>query len=140
MIGEIREYFKQVVYEVEPDYRQHDEYFISDNIADSNLDCTYFLRIGDMSNARIDSNYSAQFAVTLELWKNGKDEVINRLDKAYCDAIEVMTKASDQTRLSQLTYIKSVLGNSISSEAIETNDNSGKFTIQFTVSVSYNIN
>ena len=43
MIDEIRSYFKSVIQEVDPDLSQHEEYFTSENISDSQLEDTYFL-------------------------------------------------------------------------------------------------
>lgn len=138
MINEIRSYFKAIIYEIDPDYRQHDQYYTSENIPDNNIECTYFLKIGDFTSSRVDTNYSGSFDVTLELWKNGNNEVIENLDKAYCDAIEIASECQKQSRLSQTEFMKSVVAGGITNEAVDTNDNMGKFTIQFTVAVSYN--
>jgi hypothetical protein len=50
-----------------------------------------------------------------------------------------MSKAQDQKRVSQDEYIKSVQGVSITPSGVDSNDNMGKFTIQFNIEVSYNI-
>lgn len=137
MIDEIRSYFKLISSEIIPDYRQHDQYFTSENIPDQAIECTYFLRIGDFSSNRIDTNYSGTFDVALELWKNGGNEVIINLDKAYDHAIELANECQKQSRIDQTDFIKSIVVSSITNEAVEGNDNTGKFTIQFTVSVAY---
>tara|TARA_R110000787_G_scaffold90544_1_gene191071 strand:- start:345 stop:770 length:426 start_codon:yes stop_codon:yes gene_type:complete len=140
MINEIRTYFKSVIKEVEPDLKEHKEYYTSSNIPDSKIEDTYFLKIGNMSGQRIDNNYTATFDVTLEIWKNGDKDIITKLDKAYCNAIEIMTNLQDQRRLTQLEFMKEVSGVSIENEAIESNDNAGKFTLNFNVLVSYDTN
>ena len=137
MINEIRTYFKSVINEVDSDLKQHDEYFTSENIPDLNLEDTYFLQIGAFTSALINNNYVGSFEVMVELWKNGNNDVIERLDLAYCNAIEIMSNLQDQSRIDQTTFIKSVLGTSLTPEAVETNDNLGKFTLQFTVTTSY---
>jgi hypothetical protein len=139
MISEIREYFKTAINEVDSSYKQHKEYFTSDNVSDANLEDTYFLKIGTMVNRRIDSDYQATFAVTIELWKNGRKDIINILDKAYCNAIEIMTKSEDQTRISQTESIKSIIGTTIEPDAVESNDNVAKYTLQFDVTVGYTV-
>jgi hypothetical protein len=137
MISEIRTYFKTILKEIEPDLKEHKEYYTSSNIPDSKIEDTYFLKIGSMSNQKIDTNYSATFDVTLEIWKNGDKDIITKLDKAYCNAIEIMTNMQDQRRLKQTEFMKEVLGVSIANEAVESNDNAGRFTLNFTVLVSY---
>ena len=138
MIEEIRAYFKAVVNEVDSDYKEHDQYYTSENIPENSIECTYFLKIGDFISTRIDTNYDGSFDVTLELWKNGNNEVIKNLDKAYCIAIEIADECQQQTRISQTEFIKSVIASGITNEAVESNDNAGKFTIQFVVRVAYN--
>ena len=138
MINEIRSYFKSIVNEIDSDYKQHDQYYTSANIPDSNIECTYFLKIGDFISSRIDTNYDGSFDVTLELWKNGGNEVIETLDKAYCDAIEIANECQQQVRLDQTEFMKSIISSGITNEAVESNDNAGKFTIQFVVRVAYN--
>jgi hypothetical protein len=140
MIQEIRSHFTSAIKAVDGDLKAHKEYFTSENVADSNVENTYFLRIGEMSNQLADSDYSAAFDVTVEIWKNGRNNIIESLDKAYCNAIEILTKAQDQKLIDQLTFIKGVVGTSITPEAIESNDNAAKYTLQFVVTVGYRVN
>ena len=137
MIKEIREYFKSVIYEVDPDLSEHDQYFTSDDVGQSRLEDEYFLQFGTFSTSRIDSSYTGTFEVTLELWKNGKEDIIARLDDAYEDVIEIVSNLQDQKRISQASFLKSVVGSNIVPEAIPDNANYGKFTAQFTVTVGY---
>ena len=137
MIAEIRSCFKAGITEVDPSLRQHNEYFTSENIADTKIEDTYFLQIGDLATSLIDTNFQGIFEVTLELWKNGKNDVINRLDAAYCDAIEIMSKIQDQSTIDQTEFLKKVEGSAILPAASEDNDNLGKFTLQFRVTTGY---
>ena len=140
MINEIRTYFKSVIKEVEPDLKEHKEYYTSSNITDSKIEDTYFLTIGSMASQLVDTDYVATFDVTVEIWKNGDKDIVTKLDKAYCNAIEIMSNLQSQKRISQLGYIKSVVGVGIENEAVENNDNTGKFTLQFAVIVGYQVN
>jgi hypothetical protein len=139
MISEIRSYFKTVIKEIEPDLKEHKQYYTSSNIPDGKIEDTFFLKIGNMASQRIDSSYTASFDVTVEIWKDGDKDIITKLDKAYCNAIEIMNNIQDQTRVDQTKFMKSVVGTGIDNEAVESNDNAGKFTLQFTVLVGFNI-
>jgi len=140
MINEIRSYFKSVIKEVEPDLKSHKEYYTDSNISESKLEETYFLKIGNMSSQRIDTSYTCTFDVTLTIWKDGDKDIITKLDKAYCNAIEIMSNLQSQSRIDQNEFIKSVVGSGIENEAVENNDKAGRFTLQFTVLVGYNTN
>jgi hypothetical protein len=140
MISEIRTYFKSVIKEVEPDLKTHKEYYTDFNVPESKIEDVYFLKIGNMSSQRVDSSYTASFDVTVTIWKDGDKDIITKLDKAYCNAIEIMSNLQDQSRIDQTQFIKSVVGTGIDNEAIENNDNVGKFTLQFTVLVGYEAN
>jgi hypothetical protein len=138
MISEIRTYFKDTIAEVDSDLRQHKEYFTSANISDTKLEDTYFLQIGNLSSDYEDSSVNGSFAVLLEIYKNGNKDIIERVDDAYCKAIEIQAKLMNQNRVDQLSYMKSVVGLSIDPTPVENNDNLAKFSLQFTVMVKYN--
>lgn len=137
MINEIRSYFKSVINEVDSDLKQHDRYFISDDIADTRLEDTYHLFIGNITTNRQDTDMNGTVNVTLKFWKNGNNDELNRIDTAYCNAIEMQLKLMDQSRLSQDDYIKSVVGTNIDVKPDESNDNLAQFELQFSITVGY---
>jgi hypothetical protein len=137
MIAEIRDYFRGVINTIDSDLKEHDQPLISDNIADTIIQDSYFVLIGDMSSERVDSTIDSNISVTVELYKNGYNEPIDNYDIGYCKAIDVQSLAMKQDRISQLTSLKSVVSTGISTETINTNDNLFKYSIQFTVTVSY---
>ena len=138
MIGEIRTYFKSVINEVDSELKQHNEYFNADNIADTVKEDTYFLSIGNLTSSRINTDMNGQIAVNLTFWKNGYNDQINRIDTAYCNAIEMQLKLMDQSRIDQTEFMKVINGSIIEiSPVSETNDNMAQFALQFTVTVIY---
>ena len=137
MIPEIRAYFKSVIKEVDSDLKQHDRYFISNDIADSNLEDRYHLLIGALNTNRQDSDMNGTVSVILKFWKNGNNDELNRIDAAYCNAIEMQLKLMDQSRITQDDFIKSVIGSTIDPKAEENNDNLAEFELQFIVTVGY---
>lgn len=140
MIQEIRSYFNSVVAEVNPDIKPHNEFFTSENIADSIIEDRFMLKFGTFNSSRIDTNFEGTFDITLEIWRNGFRDNIDNLDNAYCEAIEIMSKAQNLNKITQDEFIKAVNGVSLIPESVEDNDNMGKFTIQFIVQVAYNSN
>ena len=137
MIAEIRSYFKSVINEVDSDLKQHDRYFISDDIADTNKEDRYHLLIGTLSTERSDATMAGTFDVSLKFWKNGNNDELERLDLAYSNAIEMQTKLMDQVRISQTEFMKSVRGTSIEPRVVLDNDNLAEFDLLFTVTVGY---
>lgn len=137
MIEEIRKHFVDSVKSIDSCLKQHDQYFIEDDISDSKIEDTYFLKIGTFVPGLIDTNYQGSFDVTLTLWKNGRKKVISSLDKAYCNAIEIMATAQNQERIDQTSFIKQVNGVSIAPEQMTSNASMAKIVITFTVLVSF---
>lgn len=137
MISEIRTYCKSVVSEVDSDLKQHDEYFDVGNIPDNKLEERYTLLFGAFTNSPQDSSYSGDLAVTLELWKNGTTDTIEKLDTAYDFAIELMSELQCQKRIVNDVFIDRVIGNSVTPNRGESNDNLCKFTLELTVRVSF---
>lgn len=137
MISEIRTFFKSVINEVDSDLKHHNRYFISDDIADTRLEDTYHLFIGNMTTNRQDTDMNGTLNVSLKFWKNGNKDEIDRIDTAYCNAIEMQLKLMDQSRVSQDDFIKAVVGTNIEVRPDESNDNLAGFELQFTVTVGY---
>ena len=77
------------------------------------------------------------FAITLKFWKNGNNDEIENIDKAYCNAIEMQAKLMDQNRLTQLEFMKSVVGSFIELRPVLSNDNLAEIELQFIVTVGY---
>ena len=137
MISEIRSYFKLVINEVDSDLKQHNRYFISDDIADTNKEDRYHLYIGNVDTNRQDIDMNSVFAISLKFWKNGDSDEIEKIDKAYCNAILMQLKLMDKKRITQSEFIKSVDGTSIEIEPSINNDNLAEFTLQFNITVGY---
>jgi hypothetical protein len=75
--------------------------------------------------------------VTLKFWKNGNNDEIERIDTAYCNAIEMQLKLMQQSRLSQDDFMKAVVGTGIEVSPDESNDNLAEFELQFIITVGY---
>lgn len=137
MIKEIREYFTQAIYEADPDLLSHEEYFTSENIPDNALENSYFLKFGPLTSAYEDISINGEIDVSLEMWKNGYNDLISNLDSAYTKAIEIQALIMNRSRLNQLDATKMIEGIGIIPEPINDNGNLAKFTLQFKITVKY---
>jgi hypothetical protein len=137
MINEVRSYLKSVIYEVDSDLKEHDEYFVSDNIADTNKEDTYFIKMGELLTERQDSDMVGELTVDVQIWKNGYTNIRSNLDAAYCKAIDIQAKCMDQSRFEQNDFIKGVVGLTILPSPVEDNGNLASFNLQFIITVGY---
>ena len=136
MISETRSYFKSIVKAENSDLRAHDHPVV-DEISDTNIEDTYFIGIENMSTELLDTNIQSDISVILNIYKAGDSDSIDDYDKAYCEAINIQAAAMYKNNIDQLNYIKNVVSSGIDVETINNNDNMFKFSIQFTVTVSY---
>lgn len=137
MIADIRDYFRQVINEVDSDLKEHDEALSSDKISDTILENTYFLKIGDIQSSRLDTTIESLLTVTLDFWKNGYNKPVENYDEAYCKAIDIQALSMYQPRIDQQGDIKSVECVGIRTDYSATNDNLYKFSLEFTVRLCY---
>lgn len=137
MIADIRAYFRSIIKEVDSDLKEHQEYFTSENIADTNLEDKFFIRMGQMLTERQDSNMIGELTVNIEIYKNGYNNTIENLDEAFCKALEIQLKAMDQARIDQLEIMKAVVGDTITPIANIDNSNLAIFNLEFIVTVGY---
>lgn len=137
MITEIRTYLSGIVLEVDSELTEHQQYFTSENIADTRLENTFFIQFGDLTTARQDTNMTATIAVSITIWKNGYKEVLATLDHAYENAVEITAKAMAQSRIDQTEFIKAVEGTTITPAAVGENNNLASYTISFEVTAGY---
>lgn len=137
MISEIRDYFKQVISEIDSDLKEHSSPVNSDNIDGLNIEDTYFISIGEMRSNREDTTILSEINVSVSVFESGLSDEINRYDSGYCKALDIQALSMYQGRISQTDFLKSVESNAILPETVDSNDNLYKFTIQFTVRLEY---
>lgn len=136
---EIRDYFNGIVRTVDSDLKFDGFVFDTEKFGAQNLDNTYKLVIGAGSNERLDSSYLTTYDVQVWIYRSSGNAIVDDFDKTYCKAQDILALASDQTKLDQLGFMKSVLGINIEPQPQDSDDNSMRFVIQFEVQVFYNI-
>jgi len=136
MIVEIRDYFRAAISEIDNDLIEHNQPIL-DDIADTILEDSYTITIGNLSSTRIDTTIDGEFDVTIDLFKNGYNDPITNYDLGYCKAIDIQAYSMNQKLIDQTTALKSVISSGISVSTVESNDNLFRYTIQFTVRTGY---
>lgn len=136
MIVDIRDYFRAAISEIDNDLIEHNQPIL-DDIADTILEDSYTITIGNLSSTRIDTTIDGEFDVTIDLFKNGYNDPITNYDLGYCKAIDIQAYSMNQKLIDQTTALKSVISSGISVSTVESNDNLFRYTIQFTVRTGY---
>lgn len=136
MIAEIRSYFKSVVKEENKDLRAISNP-ITDEMADTVIEDSFFIGIGNMSTALLDTTIQSDIAVILNIYRAGDSDSEDNYDDAYCEAIDIQANAMFKENIGKTINIKNVISSGIEIETINNNDNMFKFSIQFTVTVGY---
>jgi hypothetical protein len=139
MINEIRDYFSNQIRKVNKDLRFDGYVFNNEKISQNNIDNTYKLIIGETIPTRLDVVNEAIVNVTILIFKVSGTNRVNDFDKIYCQALALKSKITNQTQISQHDYIKSIVSNSISPEAINDDDNSVRMRLEFKVTVFYTL-
>jgi len=136
MISEIRTYLKNIVRFENKDLKTIKNP-VTDEMADTVLEDSFFIGIDNMSTTLNDTTIESEIAVTLSIYKAGDSEPIEDYDDAYCEAINIQARAMYKKNILQMDYIKNVTSSGIVIETINNNDNMFKFSIQFTITVTY---
>ncbi len=139
MIDDIRNHFTLAVNTVDSDLRFDGQIFEVEQTSSTYADNTYKLLIGDATVSRVDASYSANIACEVWIYKISGTNRVEDFDNSYCKALEIAAVAQDQRLLDQSGFIKSVLGVNVLREAIDGDDNSVRFRIQFNTTVYYSI-
>lgn len=137
MISEIRLYFKNVVKQVNPDFKMHRSPIEFNNIPESVIDYTYFLNISSMSSALVDTDIRSVLPVSVRFTKKGGSNEVESYDCGYEQALDIQSLAMKKESIDQSGIIKGITSNGIEVAPILDNDNSYSYTIQFEVTLSY---
>lgn len=136
MISNIRSYFNKTIKSIDSDLNPV-KFALSGKLPDNNIEDTFTVIFGDASSDLIDTTIDSLIPVTVEFWKNGYTKEIENFDKSYCKAVDIQARALNKRLIADHGGIEGVFSSGISVESDSTNDNLFKFTIQFTVKVSY---
>lgn len=138
MIDAVQDYIKSVINAVDPDLKDDGYVFEVEATADHNLDYTYKMNLGAMAIQRQDTAMQATIPVSLKIYKvSNYDKQRDDFANTYCKAIDITSRAMNQTLIDQTGYIKAVEAQEIVPEPILDNDITLQFTLSFIVTVVY---
>lgn len=139
IIKEIRDLFKQRIYECAPDLRYDEEIFDTENISYNSIDRTYKLVVSNSNVTKLDSSFTAQTSVTVMIFRSLSSSKEDDFSDIYETAFEIAAGVIDQKSLDQLNFIKGIINTSITPEVIEIDDNSIRMRLEFEVQTFYSV-
>lgn len=139
MISEIRSYLKGVVRSENSDLKAIKHPTV-DDMADTVIEDSFFIGIENMSSELIDTTITSNVSVVLNIYKAGDHDATDDYDKAYCEAIDIQANAMFKKHVDSTENIINVTSSGIEVETINNNDNMFKFSIQFTIMITYRHN
>lgn len=139
IIEEIRDYFNARIKEVDSDLKFDGFIFGNEQTSAGQLDNTYKLVIGDSTSTRLNTSYERIFNISVWIYRKSGNERIDPYDKTYCKAIAIGSNCEDQNKVTQSGFIKGILENGVNPVPIDSDDNSTRFEVSFTVNTYYSV-
>ena len=133
MIDEIREYIKQRVACVDADLKMDKQPIASGTIPTIALESTYTVKFGSFSIDRQDTHLEVRGIVNMEIFKKLSNDLLNNYDKAFLRALDIYANISDQMNINQVDYIKTINNGEITPDAVDSDNNTAKFNLQFNI-------
>jgi len=135
----IRDYIVERIAAVDNELEQHSSPVITENMAQTMLDRTYFVGIGDSVNISRDNTTRDEFEILIVLKYPLYVEQITNYDDAYCKVIDLRNSLITLDNISAQEEIINVVSNGIQIENIPSDDTSVIFTISLTVTTEYEL-
>jgi hypothetical protein len=140
MIASLRAYFKGRIANVDAAYKQIDDPVGNDDIARIDVDCRYKIIFGQNSPEYTGNSYVEQIPVTIELYSSSKQSQIDAHDALYTLGINVKNAIISPGQIKTQVPFNDALIQSISIEALNTNDKTFKCTLLLTIRVDFTFN
>lgn len=137
MIATTRSYFKSIIRTIDKDLKFDGLLDESEKIGSTALNSTYKMVFGKMKISTVDSTIESELPVTVVIYKKLGVNSVEDFDKAYCKAIDIHALAQNRKSYDQVGVIKKVECDDIDPEALDTDDKSYRFIMQFTVTLGY---
>ncbi len=134
----VRSFLESRLLEVDRDFEVHDDAFSFDNIGNNDFDKRYHIFYGSV-NTSVDNQHTTNDVVnaTVTLFFRGYRTATESLDESMDLANTYRLNCLKIAPLREQDFIKRVVCNSIQAEPLESNDNSIKITLQFSINVIF---
>jgi len=133
MIKEIRQYIKESIACVDPQMKMDKQPLTISTIPTTAIESTYTVRFGLTTLSRDDSDINGLFRVSVDIFKKLGTSPNDTYDNAYLKALLIYSTISDQERINQDDYIKAISDVELTSDNVESDDNTVVFSMQFNV-------
>lgn len=134
----VRTFLESRLLEVDSDFEVHEDAFSFDNIGNNDFNKRYHIFYGNVTTS-VDNQHTTNDVVnaTVSLFFRGYRNATESLDESMDLANEYRLNCLKIAPLRDQQFIKRVVCNSIQAEPLDTNDNSIKITLQFSINVIF---
>lgn len=134
----VRSFLEARLLEVDSDFEVHDDAFSLENIGNNDFNKRYHIFYGNVATS-VDNQHTTNDIVnaTVTLFFRGYRNATESLDESMDLANTYRLNCLKIAPLRAQDFIKRVVCSSIQAEPIDTNDNSIKVTLQFSINVIF---
>lgn len=133
MIAEIRSYFRTQIKTVNSDYVEIDDPIGDDDVSRLDVDSGFKIIFGDNASFYAGNSYGEAISVGIQLFKKAGLEVIESFDELYETGIKVKNEIMNPAQVKNQSAFSDILIETMSIEALPTNDKTFKLTLNFNV-------
>ncbi len=136
----VRSFFQDRLLEVDSSFTPHDDAFDTNNVGANNFDRRFHVFYGDVTTSVSNQNTTTDTVnATVTLFMSGERNATEALDESMDIANKFRLQCLKIDKLRNQTFIKRVVCNSIRAEALNTDDNSMKIILNFSVNVIFGL-
>lgn len=134
----VRTFLESRLIEVDSDFEVHDDAFSFENIGNNDFNKRYHIFYGNVATS-VDNQHTTNDVVnaTVSLFFRGYRNATESLDESMDIANSYRLNCLKIAPLRDQQFIKRVVCSSIQAEPLDTNDNSIKITLQFSINVIF---
>lgn len=140
MIKELREYIKQRISEVDPDYSQVDDPIGDDDISKVNPECKYKIIFSTNSPEYTGNSYVDTIDASVQLFNRASICAVDAFDDLYDTSLRVKNCIISPMRAKNQDVFTDILITRMDIESLNTNDKTFRCTLNFTIRIDFTFN
>jgi hypothetical protein len=137
MIGEIRNYIKEQILAVDPDFKENPSAFYDGDIGEPILDSSYQISINSLTKDFRTDYTERTMAVVVSIFGLGYRSEIENYDLLLDKAICIEDKILDLQNFHNIETISNITSNGIEASKLPSNDDGFKIDINLTLTQAY---
>ena len=140
MIEEARLYFQDVVQTIDPDMVQLDDPFDSEDVSTEATEGRFKIIFGDSASSWVGDALQELIPVSVVIYSENGREMNEIFDQYYSKARNIRNMAINKRNSANSSFFNDVLPGGITPEPIDvSNDNTVKFTINFSLKIDFKL-